>query len=765
MTWLDASARWYLVLIAVSWAFAPVIHWLCRALTDRGTTIVRPLAMLLAIYPGWLLSSLGVARFGADVVIVSMLCGAVLGWSFMVRQHAITRSWMASLVRVEAASFAAYVVYLWLRGFTPAILGTEKPMDVAFLASSARAVTMPPADPWFAGEPISYYYLGYLVHGTVDRLAQVPPEFGFNLALATIFSSTIIAAFGVARNAVRPWASPRLSTFSGVLAAFMVTLSGNLYAPWRLVQDASATIDAWWWDSAAGIGWRSSRIVCDGPRIGGLCQPPSTETINEFPFFSFLLGDLHPHLMALPVTLAVVALAWNLACRGEAFAAGGQSSWLVRAAISGALLGSLYAMNAWDFPTFLLVAAVAGWWGFRTSPRRTWIVVLIVAASIVAWLPFVVTYDSPMNASLSSTPGLLGTIPFLPSLLSSFDLYTGERTSIGEYLTIFGVPYLCGVALVLLGEAPYKGDHERVSTRVLLASAMVLVTGILFSAPIVPLCGIPLSFAIDQLLRARSTSPRTFALAAFSLAWSLSIAIEFVFVRDVFSDRMNTLFKFYFQAWTLYALGTAVTIALLWQATSRRSWQHMALTSAVAAGLLAGVAYPVVATHQWTEGFARWQGLDGLAYGEELDPGDVAAIRWLAAHAEPSDVVLEAAGCSYRPFGRLPFNRVSAFTGIPTVIGWGDNHQRQWRAGQPELVAQIQGRQVDVAAIYADPASPLIDKYDIRWLVVGSYESGDWEAECPTAGPYTGLNSAGYPGPGWEEAFRFGSTSVFEKRE
>ena len=233
--------------------------------------------------------------------------------------------------RRRAGLFAAYV---WLRGFTPQILGTEKPMDVAFLASSMRAVAMPPPDPWFAGEPINYYYLGYLLHGVVGRLADVPPEIGFNLALATVFSTTVVATFGLAWNLLSTWAGRVLAVSGAAFAAFAVAMAGNLHAPLRLLQDAPATISAGWW-AGDGIGWRSSRIVCDGPRVKNECPFPATETINEFPFFSFLLGDLHPHVMALPYSLVAIGLAWNLWRMG----AKAESDWAnarwVRIAIGG----------------------------------------------------------------------------------------------------------------------------------------------------------------------------------------------------------------------------------------------------------------------------------------------------------------------------------------------------------------------------------------------------------------------------------------------
>ena len=226
---------------------------------------------------------------------------------------------------------------------------------------------------------------------------------------------------------------------------------------------------------------------------------------------------------------------------------------------------------------------------------------------------------------------------------------------------------------------------------------------------------------------------------------------------------MNTLFKFYYQTWTLFALATAVTVVLLWKAASTAAWPRALLSAATVATLLAGAVYPAIASYQWTDRFATWQGLDGLAYGEETDPDETAAIRWLGQHAAPEDVVLEAAGCSYFPFDRLPFNRVSAFTGVPTIIGWGNNHQRQWRAGQPELLSQIDRREADVAEMFAQPDSPLFDKYGVTWLFVGEYEVGDWRSECETAGPYDIAPLLEEPNPVWEEAFRAGDTRIYRR--
>jgi YYY domain-containing protein len=764
VSWIEATARWYGVIAALTWAIAPMVRWLCGALPDRGTSVARPIALLVALYPAWLLASIGAAAYdGRPIVATTVLCG-LLGWIGITTKGVAIGRWLRDLAVVEAASLASLALYLWLRGYTPQIVGTEKPMDIAFLASSSRTVTMPPPDPWFAGQPINYYYLGYMIHGTIGRLAGVPPEIGFNLALATIFSMTVVTAFGVVWNVVRPRFGTGVSLAAGLFTAFSLAISGNLYAPVRLLLNPAQTIGAWWWDSAVGIGWRSSRIVCDGPRAGNLCSFPAIETINEFPFFSFLLGDLHPHLMALPYTVMAITLGWNLANSTISANSKRRSCWFVRVAISGALVGSLYALNAWDFPTFLAISAVGIFVGFRESLRQSWqSIALLGLASVLAWWPFFSSYDPPTMPVISGLPSWLSRLPLIPSILSAVALYSGERTSIAEYLTIFGIPYAFGVGLVAIGiVASPAAKNEDILKTLLIAVAATLIPGVLLSAPVIPLCGVPMVFAFSQIKRLDDFSPRSFALGAYCAAWLLSIVVELIFVRDVFNSRMNTLFKFYYQAWTLYALATGVTIAVIWTVAASQPWRRTFVVSATVLAVMLGIAYPVVASYQWTEHFSNWQGLDGLAYGEETDPDDTAAIRWLAANAAPGDSVLEAAGCSYRPFSRLPFNRISAFTGIPTVIGW-DNHERQWRAGQPAMLAEIRPREGDVATMYADPQSPLFDQYNVRWMVVGTYELGDWHSDCPTAGPYPHLSAPGYPGAGWEEVFRSQQTRIYRK--
>jgi hypothetical protein len=68
-----------------------------------------------------------------------------------------------------------------------------------------------------------------------------------------------------------------------------------------------------------------------------------------------------------------------------------------------------------------------------------------------------------------------------------------------------------------------------------------------------------------------------------------------------------------------------------------------------------------------------------------------------------------------------------------------------------------------VAAMFADPDSPLFDTFGVTWLFVGEYESADWQADCETAGPYDLASLLEQSNSTWDEAFRAGDTRIYRR--
>ncbi len=235
----------------------------------------------------------------------------------------------------------------------------------------------------------------------------------------------------------------------------------------------------------------------------------------------------------------------------------------------------------------------------------------------------------------------------------------------------------------------------------------------------------------------------------------LPLGTELLFVRDLFGSRMNTIFKLYFQAWTLLAVAGGFTF----YAVARRLPRPAALVWGVPAALLvaASLVYPVAAIRSRTSHFTppTYSGvtaltLDGLAWWRDQFPDDLAAAKWLRANANGTPVIVEAPGGGYSHHGRM-----AMATGFPAVMGW-DGHEHQWRGQRTEIDPQ----KADAVAIYttddANELLRLLAKYDVRYLVVGDWERSQPELELTEA------DNRRF-GTVLKEVFSSGGTVIYER--
>ena len=213
-------------------------------------------------------------------------------------------------------------------------------------------------------------------------------------------------------------------------------------------------------------------------------------------------------------------------------------------------------------------------------------------------------------------------------------------------------------------------------------------------------------------------SSTLFVLLMVATGLVLTLSVEFVYLRDTFGTRMNTVFKFYYQAWVLLALASAYGVCYVLE---RARGLGRALFLAGFTALFAlGMVYPVVAGFDKAGGFAPQPTLDGLAYVRQYSPDEYAAVQWLNEHALDTPVILEATGGSFTDYAR-----VSSRTGLPTLLGWG-GHELQWRGNYDEPGR----REPDINAIYSSldiqHVLTLLEKYGITYVYVGSLERGKY---------------------------------------
>jgi len=216
-----------------------------------------------------------------------------------------------------------------------------------------------------------------------------------------------------------------------------------------------------------------------------------------------------------------------------------------------------------------------------------------------------------------------------------------------------------------------------------------------------------------------------FALLLAAAGLGLTLAVEFFYLRDLFGMRMNTVFKFYFQGWVLMACASAY--AIWWVNRFAVPWLRRVFLVAAAVFVVAAMIYPLMSIRSRVESLRYPPILDAAASvaGDypghwAAQPADWAAIQWINANIRPSTgeapIILEAPGGGYENYGR-----VSAFTGLPTLLGW-TNHEGQWRGND----AEIRRRLPDIEMIYttasAEQALELLDKWDVRYVIVGEAE-------------------------------------------
>ena len=754
------------------------------------------------------------------------------------------KSNLTYVLSVEVLFLLAFAFWAFVRANNPELTGTEKPMEIAFIDAIMHSPTFPPHDPWLSGYAISYYYFGYVITAMLAEITATIGSVAFNLMLALVFGLSVIGAYGLLYNlltAYYPADNRRRSTLSAFLAPLFLVILGNWeglldvlhkfglgwtgnpgdlnvwsqlgvgYTPqdptqaaynfwtWLNILDLKSPPAAlppggifaqfpgfagfgqwvaqafmpdrfWWW-------WRASRVVTDYDLRGNW-----SEIIDEFPFFSYLLADLHPHVLAMPFGLLAAALALNLYLGGwqgqtrlfQVPLPGNREFDLklpVRLegfVLLGVVLGGLAFLNTWDFPIYLALVCGAlilmlvreNGWNWELAEPFLEFAIPLGLLSVVLYLPFYIGFSSQAGGILPNvifpTRGtqlwvMFGGL-FVPIFAFLIYLRARQRANwktgfslavagtlllwlVSTILTLFLAQSDFGQQLISSAGVSSTWDVLREAALRRLAFAGGLLTLVLLvGAAAAYLAGAgtgSIEMQTDEPPAARSPLP--FILMFVLFGGLLVMAPEFFYLRDQFGSRMNTIFKFYYQAWALWSVAAAFAIAVM-LSELRRITRGVFITALVLV-IGAGLVYPLLGTPNKANYFAPsfpqpnpaggeplppTLTLDGAAYLSQYSPDDYQAIQFLA-QAAPG-VVVEAVGDSYQD----EFAVVATYSGDPTVLGW-KGHESQWRGGYTEMG----NREADIQTLYKThdwkQALAILKQYDIRYVYVGPQERNKYE--------------------------------------
>jgi len=856
--------RWYVALSIVGFINLPLTFKLFAKLPTRGFAFARPVGLLLWAFPYWLLVSLTLLNNNLASQITVLVTLAIVNGYLFIKQSAEMKVWFAEhkplVLRAESLFLVSFLAWSVVRSLNPDILYTEKFMEMAFINGILRSPSFPPLDPWLSGYGISYYYFGYVMSAMLIRLSGVVASVGYNLISSSWFALTALAAYGILvdllaswksrghlKSPLRPWmlnaaliAPLMLLVVSNWHGAFDImherglfsqqTLSGEWQSEFwteldlRDLETAPATTN--WIPERTWQWWAASRTVKDF-RLQG----EGMEVIDEFPFFTYLLSDIHPHLLGMPFVLMAIAQAINALAGGWE---GETNLFGLRLPIRSTLLwfvpillGGIAFMNTWDFPFYLLLVCISFvYWRYTRMGVNGRLFELVLlglgfgVCSIVIYLPFYLGFSSQAGGILPSlvffTRGKYFWIMFGPLLVSMLAFLLFKVIKARKCIN-FRLAALLTIGVNMILSIGSWGLGWLISTRLnqpqLVEELYGQTTGVsvflqaiwarlkdpwtwltLALLTFLALC-LVLRRSNHQTSEQQKENPPNIALVSIGLLVLLGVLLtllpEFVFLRDQFVSRMNTIFKFYFQAWVVWSLaasfgliylldpekprklfdriipwllmfvgfvglaiviptqtgngsplvgdfivGAILILFTIWLISSlirKQARYALAVLSLIA--VAGGVVYPAIALPSKIGRVSPDRiTLDGFKSIREGNADQAMAIDWL--QQAPTGVLAEAVAKSGGSY--TTYNLISTFTGMPSVLGWV-GHEAQWRGGYSE----IGNSQTDLETLYStndwQRASEVIDQYDIRYIYVGALEYQTYAVEETKFAQYLNL--------------------------
>lgn len=670
----------YFISLLLQFIALPLVFYVSHKipyLKDAGWGFARIFSILLLSLLIWNLAFLKIpinTSYGVfSIFLILIFSSLSLSWKFFLsKKNFLRQFWQkfGKIILIEEAVFLLSLVFLFVtRSFQPEILGLEKFMDAGFIQAYLKSPVLPMKDIWFAGESVNYYSFGHFYNSILVNLWQVDLAYGYNLLLIFLFGLFSLELFSLAFNLRANLFTRKIlgeekynfkaAASAGLLAVFLVALGSNGHTIWYLVKHG--TIDNYWYPDA-------TRFI--------------ERTIHEFPAYSFVVCDLHAHVLSLPISLFLLMtiFLWLKELLKT------KTCHKLLAAIMGVLFGVLVMTNTWDIMIYGLLLVFIGI--LLLIKDKSFFFALFITAAIILVNTAAISAFWFSNFSAISSGLLLAT----------------EHTPIWQLLVLWG-PHLFWASLFLLILKPFTKIKTKQPALVILATAIFLLVLFLIVFPEV--------FYFKDIY---STYPR--ANTMFKLVFQgfmllgilLSLFFSYIFFKQEKHDR--------FFAWRLIDLRQLFVhkkrnLFLIKVRLRKLIFLYIPIGLFL---FISTIIYPYSAYRSYYSGLRHYQGLDGLAWFARKYPEDFVLLNYLKQNEKQQVNIVEAVGESYSQYARI-----SAFSGMPTILGWRV-HEWLWRAGWDKPAARTD----EVMQIYLKPNSAttksLLEKYQIKYIVIGTKE-------------------------------------------
>lgn len=681
---------WWLAVLLLGWCSFPLCQYLFSGFRDKGYLVAKIFGIAGAGFLMWLGAATGIVPFTAGSCLGSVAVFAVICWGVWITFNKkknkdrkfwqFTGEWYQTALDDELVFTLLFLLWTYVAGFRPAAYGTEKFMDYGFMMAMMRSTTLPAKDLWYAGSKINYYYGGQYFAVFLTKLTHTQVAQTYNLMRTLVAGFCFAVPFGLVRQMVLDsWKKEKPALLGGVLAGAGVSLAGNMHyvvigklLPWirEIFHLPKGDYTYWFPNSTRYIGYYPAE---------------NDKTIHEFPSYSFVLGDLHAHVVNLMFVVALISLVYAMmkhhSSKGALQAEAAEEKNFCKKQVAATLtdpyvlvfaflIGMFHWTNYWDFVIYYVMGGMGVIWCNYQKYKEL---------------------EKPHRMRMTAGISLLHAVwVFLLATIAALPFTLQFQSMVSE------------VALAQNHSRPYQ---------------WWLIWGL-------PVIGAVLFFWCVKREGAKKAD--LFGVLLGISALGLIVIPEIVYVRDIYEKeyaRSNTMFKLTYQAFTMFGILLGYAMIRLWM--EKKHVIRKVLASAVFACFVGCCFYTATAVHAWFGQVwdpSQYQGLDATAYLETTFPEDAAAIRWLNDNVTGDPVVLEANGDSYSDY-----ERVSAMTGLPTVLGWYV-HEWLWRGDTGALNERAQEVETIYTSTNQEEVKALLEKYQVEYIFVGAREREKYES-------------------------------------
>jgi YYY domain-containing protein len=790
---------WYILILIIGWMVLPLTNHIFASLPDKGYSFIRMLGLVILTWLSWFSGSLKILPFTRGTILIFILLLVVLNLFWLVRRKQAILDFICSnlgyIILVESIFLLLFIFGLQIRYANPDLwhpwYGGEKPMEFAFFNAVNKSVYFPPQNPWFSEHYINYYYYGFIIAAIPTKLLGILPASAFNLILPTWFAMTGIGLFGVGYNFYSGFAkkkenieinhiennlnnrkkwgfriSPihKSALFVGFFALIFILFFGNFFQVkllWQNLPEVSKVIqDAESDNKLVSVLSGAKNVISGEAELPGspgrwyfsasrpiLPDGPDTP-IAEFPYFSFLYGDLHPHLLTMP--FYALGFGWCLTLLLGSFHKQKWYQQILPLVFAGFIFGMYRVSHTWDFPIFIGLGTLSLIW--MISKDKTLLLenqirkiliytVIFIGLSIILYLPFSQWFKTAYN---------------------SIEIWDGARTPLKDYFIVFGMSIFIMFGFLL--------DEIKTDVLRIIKSWKKLQLGQLMIPFVLILISVAGSVALWKFnfqvlafgwpliigwiwiifIKKRVGDFRKLIWILFAGGYLITFVVEVVVLKgDV--GRNNMVFRMYNLAW--FILGLAMSLGLIeirknlknWPKTYEFSWLFIFVIL-----LFLGLTYQITATDKkmndrWPNVVNPPKTLDGSLFmlgnhGSEgtnspaiykenevdLDLGlDYEGITFMQDNIVGSPVIVEGHTSEYRWGGRYAIH-----TGLPSVIGWSW-HTRQHNSLLDRAVVDRRIEQVNefYNTTDLDIARKFLEKYRVQYIIVSGLERALYTSE------------------------------------